>query len=810
MESVPLRARIYDQEYEFRDRDAVTIGRDPTADVTVKSPIASRQHAVVRLGDDGWVLEDRSSSGVFLDGERVARLVLADTIAVRLGHPTFGDELWLIPGEPAADTIPPVLAPVSLPPSFSVPPLQRPPAPQPSPTPSGRIPVGNLTGTYRTGATARITIGRDPDNDIVVNDLLVSRHHAELVLTPQRGYEIVDLRSHNGTFVDGHRVSTAQIDEDSVIGVGHHQFRLVAGTLELYEDAGRIEFAAAGLSVFVGDRRPILDDVSFLLPPNCFLAIVGPSGAGKSTLMKALTGFQPADEGSVLYSGRDLYDNLEELRPRIGYVPQDDVLHPQLTVRRALEFAAELRFPSDVSAEERGRAVEEVMSELGLSHRADLRIDKLSGGQRKRTSVALELMTKPSLLFLDEPTSGLDPGFEKSAMELLRTLADGGRTVIVVTHSLQSLDLCDRVIFLAPGGSTAFFGTPEEALEYFGKGDYADVFRALEESEEDWKGRYARSPLHDLHVGQPAAAVAQRSAPAAPLTRSPQRSWAGQLSTLVRRQLAIIAADRGLLLLLVLLAPALGLVVLTALGKNGLTPALEKGVLVPNPYTLGTAFGLAFCVALMGIVDSFREIVKELPILRRERSIGLSLSAYLASKLVVLGPFVIVQAFVFTFIAVQRQHGPEDANLIHWSPLLELSLGLALTGLAAMTTGLLISSMVSTSDKAAPIMAALIAVQLMASGGAFDIRGKPLIGQLSQVMATRWGTSAVASTVNIERLTLNRCHSAPHSSCDQEWGHSTGRWALDLTGLVVICAGGVAGSAYFLNRRDPRPRRRRR
>jgi len=808
LDPVPLRARIYDQEYEFRDRDTVTIGRDPAADVTVTSPIASRQHAVVQRSDDGWVLEDRSSSGVFHDGERVARLVLADTIAVRLGHPTFGDELWLIPGEPAVDTLPPVLAPVSLPPGF-VAPSQPSPVPRPSATPSVRIPVGNLTGTYRTGASARITIGRDPDNDIVVRDLLVSRHHAELVLTARRSYEIVDLHSHNGTFVDGHRIATAKVDEDSVIGFGHHQFRLVAGTLELYEDAGRIEFEASGLSVFVGDHRAILDDVSFLLPPNCFLAIVGPSGAGKSTLMKALTGFQPADEGSVLYSGRDLYDNLEELRPRIGYVPQDDVLHPQLTVRRALEFAAELRFPSDVSAEERGRAVEEVMAELGLSHRADLRIDKLSGGQRKRTSVALELMTKPSLLFLDEPTSGLDPGFEKSAMELLRGLADGGRTVIVVTHSLQSLDLCDRVIFLAPGGSTAFFGTPEEALEYFGKGDYADVFRALEESEEDWKGRYAASPLHHRHVGQPAAAVAQRSAPA-PLTRSAQRSWAGQLSTLVRRQLAIIAADRGLLLLLVLLAPALGLVVLTALGKNGLTPTVEKGVLVPNPYTLGTCFGLAFCVALMGIVDSFREIVKELPILRRERSIGLSLSAYLASKVVVLAPFVIVQAFVFTFLAVQRQHGPEDANLLHWSPLLELSLGLALTGIAAMATGLLVSSMVSTSDKAAPIMAALVAVQLLASGGAFDIRGKPLIGQLSQVMATRWGTSAVASTVNIERLTLNRCHSAPHSSCDKEWGHSTRRWALDLTGLVVISAGGVAGSAYFLNRRDPRPRRRRR
>src|SRR5205823_10668385 len=185
---------------------------------------------------------------------------------------------------------------------------------------------------------------------------------------------------------------------------------------------------------------------------------------------------------------------------RIGYVPQDDILHPQLTVRRALGFAAELRFPSDVSKEERDRAVEGVMEELGLSHRADLPIHKLSGGQRKRVSVALELITKPSLLFLDEPTSGLDPGFEKSAMELLRSLADGGRTVIVVTHSLQSLDLCDRVIFLAPGGSTAFFGRPAEALAYFGRPDYADVFRDVEAQTQDWKTKFAESPLHKDYI----------------------------------------------------------------------------------------------------------------------------------------------------------------------------------------------------------------------------------------------------------------------------------------------------------------------
>ena len=192
--------------------------------------------------------------------------------------------------------------------------------------------------------------------------------------------------------------------------------------------------------------RVLLDNVSFGLDRNTFLAVVGPSGAGKSTLLNALTGFRPAPRGTVLYDGRDLYAEYEELQSRIGLVPQDDVLHPQLTVGRALEFAAELRFADDVTADERSARVDEVLEELGLTARRDLAIEQLSGGQRKRVSVALELLAKPSLLFLDEPTSGLDPGYERSLMELLRGLADGGRTVVVVTHSVQSLDLCDRVL----------------------------------------------------------------------------------------------------------------------------------------------------------------------------------------------------------------------------------------------------------------------------------------------------------------------------------------------------------------------------
>ena len=207
--------------------------------------------------------------------------------------------------------------------------------------------------------------------------------------------------------------------------------------------------------------------------------MVGPSGSGKSTLLGALSGLRPAQRGFVFYGGRDLYAHYEELRQRVGVVPQDDVLHLELTVARALDYAAELRFPADVPREERRGRVDEVLRELGLEGRRNVPIEQVSGGERKRVSVAVELLTKPSLLFLDEPTSGLDPGYERSLMELLRTLADGGRTVIVVTHSVQSIRLCDRVLVLALGGRAAYFGPAQLAPAYFGREDFQEVFQDL-------------------------------------------------------------------------------------------------------------------------------------------------------------------------------------------------------------------------------------------------------------------------------------------------------------------------------------------
>ncbi|MFV2121781.1 ATP-binding cassette domain-containing protein, partial [Streptomyces sp. Act-28] len=385
------------------------------------------------------------------------------------------------------------------------------PDPDTVPVPEARpssVSLPAAPGTFRPPTSVRplptrtVRIGRATDNDVVVDDLVVSRYPAELRSRPDGTHGIHDVGSHNGTFLNGRPVDAARVAPEDIIGIGHRAYCVVAGRLVEYTDTGEVSLDVQELSVTAdGGRRTLLDGVTFPVGERTLLGVVGPSGAGKSTLLNALTGLRPADRGTVLYDGRDLYRQYAELRQRIGLVPQDDILHLQLTVRRALGYAAELRFPEDTRKAERRARVEEVMRELGLEQRADQPVHTLSGGQRKRVSVALELLTKPSLLFLDEPTSGLDPGMDRSVMHMLRGLADEGRTVVVVTHSVLSLDVCDRLLVLAPGGRIAYYGPPGEALGFFGCAQGPEAFEACEtDRERDWAGRFRDSAHHERYV----------------------------------------------------------------------------------------------------------------------------------------------------------------------------------------------------------------------------------------------------------------------------------------------------------------------
>ena len=641
-------------------------------------------------------------------------------------------------------------------------------------------------------------IGRIPDNELVLSDLNVSRHHAELRKSPTGSYEIVDLGSHNGTFVNGQRVTSQVLTEQDIVSIGSSTFRLTGGELRQFVDDGNITFTAQELVVKAGSKV-LLDHVTFPIPEKCLLGVIGPSGAGKSTLLGALTGMRPATTGTVLYDNRDLYQNYNELRYRIGLVPQESVLHTQLTARRALQYSAELRFPADIKPAERDGRVDEVMGELGLARHANTRADRLSGGQLKRVNVAQELLTKPSLLFLDEPTSGLDPGLDKSVMEQMRDLAHDGRTVIVVTHSVDNLDTCDRLLVLVPGGRIAYYGPPEEGLAYFGQARWAEVFQAFDRyPDRDWAGEYAASPAYAQYVlGQRPQPPQLQDGQEMAATPPPQRRGAfSQMATLTRRYVRVIASDRGYLTFMALLPIILGILVALVPATQGLAglprdqpgrgdAAADHGHLrLPGRHgQLGAGTG-------QGALD-LESRTGGRPVVRRVPD----------SKLLVLGVISIGQSAVLVLIGVSWRPIHHPGAFFTAVPLFELILGIAVLAVASMCLGLFVSAIVSTSEKAMPFLVLFTMVQVVMSGYVVPLAHNPGLQQLAMIAPSRWGFAAAASTVNLNLITPPKI-----GIIDPLWTQTSSNWLRDMG--VMIGLGVIFTLLAYIKLRTLGPRRR--
>jgi ABC-type multidrug transport system ATPase subunit len=718
-----------------------------------------------------------------------------------------------------------------------------------TPSPGASTPVDDAGIDLRARPILRI--GRAVDNDLTLDDIRVSRHHAEIA--PSDGtFELRDLGSSNGTFVNGHRVRAERLVSGDFIGVGGLTLQLVDGRLRIVGNRRTAWFGAVDLVVEVGNRKRILDEVGFALEPASVLAVVGPSGSGKTTLLNALTGFRPADSGHVVFDGRDLYATYDDLRLRMGLVPQADILHTQLTVRQALSYAAELRFPRDVSAATRAARVQEVMAELNIEERADLRIDRLSGGQRKRVSVGCELLTQPTLLFLDEPTSGLDPGNEVALMTTLQELARAGRTVVVVTHSVQSLDLCDRLLVLAPGGALAFYGAPDDALAYFAESgeptSYAGMFRTLEESRDvDWKARFRGDERFERLVRAPLASADLVAVPARPnIDPPPPPTPVGhQLGVLIRRYLSVLRGDRGFLLALALQAPIFGVLFALMFTFNAFLPAeaLNASVLV---------WLIVVGATWLGTSNAIREIVKEQPIYRRERAIGLSAGAYVLSKVVVLGVVTAIQAVILVPIALISQRIPAEpptedqvaffmalgmsqaqaeapiarTGIVLQSQVLELVIVAVLIGIASMAAGLLISAIAGTVDRASTVLPIILVTQIIVSAPMFTVPGF-VLKTAGYLFSAQWGMAAAASTLDLHKLRepyiyVNEKARNPDINAQVNlagfdrptWHHTTPVWITNLAFLAALTIAGLAGAWYALRAADPdlmegRHRRRR-
>jgi ABC-type multidrug transport system ATPase subunit len=470
----------------------------------------------------------------------------------------------------------------------------------------------------------------------------------------------------------------------------------------------------------------------------------------------------------VLYNKAEYYSQMDVYRSSIGYVPQDDIVPSELTVRNALYYAARLRLPQDTTQAELHNRLDEVIDDLDLEQRRDTPIHLLSGGQRKRVSIGAELISKPSLFFLDEPTSGLDPGLEGRMMQLLRKLADQGRTVILITHATQNVELCDQVLFLARGGYMAFFGSPQSALEYFGVKRFSEIYIKLEQelSPEEWARRFISSPYYTKNVGARFNAIAREAAqygvmtehpamagqvvtgPAAPpvVFRRPKAtlsSW-GQFALLTRRYFEILTRDTKNLLILLLQAPIIALMLILVFKRNDFNrPGGDYGL----AKTL--VFLMVIVAVWFGTSNAAREIVKEASIYRRERRIGLKLAPYILSKLAVQSLLVLVQVALLVGIVWiglgLGSPGFEDILYLYFT--------LVLTALGGVSMGLLISAITSNSDRATSFVPVALIPQIIFSGAVVSFERMGQVGEwFSNLMISKWGYQASARILNLDTI----------------------------------------------------------
>jgi ABC-type multidrug transport system ATPase subunit len=525
-----------------------------------------------------------------------------------------------------------------------------------------------------------LRIGRAADADLQLADGTVSRYHALIEWSDRTGYVLRDNGSRIGTFVNGRLCDKHDLVFGDRIQIGPFLLRFAGRRLEplLGGEGGTIE--AINLTRRFG-KKTTLRNINISIPPGQFIGIVGTSGAGKSTLLDALTGMRAPSDGIVLIDGANLYRH-RWTSPACGYVPQDDIVHRELNVRQALHFSALLRLPGDIESFEVEKLVDFTIRRLGLAERAELPIDRLSGGQRKRVSIGAELLSRPRVLFLDEPSSGLDPSTETKLMELLRELANTGCTTVCTTHVMENVYLMDQVV-VVHAGRLIFFGPPDVALTHFEIPRFTALYDRLEEkSAAEWEERYRE-------VSPPPAPGPSRRNPASAGGTSAKANF---FRILWNRHLALLRADKRGLTMLIGQPVVIGLMVAWMADVSDLK------------------LFLAYLATLwFGCSNAGQEIVKEISIYRRERLVGLPRSSYLFTKIVFLGIATSLQSLV-VFICLQLGAHPLEGAKV-W----QLCCLLA-TAWASVGIGLSISALVRTTTQAVMFVPLILLPQIVFSG----------------------------------------------------------------------------------------------
>jgi len=690
-----------------------TLGRNHDNDLVIQSTKVSGKHAILKKIGNRLVLEDNSSrNGTFVNGRRIrSAVVKPDDVVMLSSHYKLdwhNRELvnWL--------------------------------------DEKGQTVIGGQfehpgTDEWKFALNGfrkdRLSIGRVESCDIVIDHPRISRVHA-YVYKDGANWVIEDNGSGNGTFVNGTRVLKATIRQDTKVALAGIPVQLLNATKKREEVAsvstGEASIEVEHLSFAVPDAgrtKLLLRDITLSIPPGSFVGLIGPSGSGKTTLMQSINGTIKPTVGSVHINDIDIHSNRDFFKGFIGYVPQDDIIHRELTVGKSLSYNADLRLAS-MSQEERNHEVNRVIGELSLNGTENTIIGSpvrkgISGGQRKRVNLAQELITRPSILFLDEPCSGLDPKSDMDVMLLLRNLCDAGKTVILTTHnpSQRNLDLMDYLLVLTYGGTVAFFGPPSEVTGYFEVAYPEDIFARLDEiPPEQWSVKRSVTKSHHTVASKRSDQIEGSNT-----SHKKDYSTVGQLSVLCKRLSEIKIRDSAntvILLLVPVLVGALLALIMSSIEADGL--------MAPRIRTL---YILIVSATFFGILNSARDIVAERAIFRRESRVFLKSTNYLLSKILVLGILCAIQCFLMLAITYQLCD-LQGSFLSYWGILVSVGMG-------GSILGLLVSATVSTETVAMTFVPALLVPQIILGG--FVVRFSEMT-EITKILAgttmSRWGFEA--------------------------------------------------------------------
>lgn len=657
----------------------IKIGRNASNDLVISSSVISGNHAIIELSNNRLFIQDNgSTNGTFVNNQRInagepidiidKTVFLAGKIAIQISVKSATDQSH----KPKAN--------------------------------KDLTNIGERILKQLESKTA-ITIGRSETADIFIDNPLISRNHSEITKIDNM-YFIEDLRSMNGTFVNGQKISgKRQIGSNDSVIIGRIRFSLGGLTIDISKE---VAIKTIGLVKKFSNGKIGLQETNIEIQSNSLLAVMGPSGCGKSTLLKALNGESPGTSGTVYIGGQELNQNFDYLKMQIGYVPQDDIVHRELTVDESLWYAGKLRLPNFSDKQLTGK-INQVLEQLNIDHVRSNLVSAISGGQRKRVSIAVEILSDPLILFLDEPTSPLDPQTIEDFLLILKKLSQNGTTVIMVTHKPEDLVYMDQVIFMAEGGHICYYGKTKEYLSFFDVTDTVKVYSLLvKESKDRWVAKY-----------QSKGSNASTNSKSATISKSSKVNYFSQYFWLTRRYLNIKFNDRNNSLIMVGQAPFIAVIICV------LFTSISGGML----------FLMAISSLWLGANNAAREIVIENAIFKRERMFNQGILTYIFSKITVLMLFSSIQSFLFVTILYFYFSGssPELNNPIN------VMLWMMFISLVATLMGLLLSATLSTAEKVMSVVPLALIPQIMLAGVITKI-SNTLVEFLSYISISRWAT----------------------------------------------------------------------